>query len=346
MQPIVAHLTSRMGGATDTFFVKIKAQKQARHNMDITTANRLYELRKQHGLSQDELADKLNVSRQAVSKWERSESSPDTDNLIALAKLYGISLDELLDYTPQKTSEVEQDEQPEDTQACEDDTQETTSGFTYSEGGDHVHIDENGIHVRDKDGSNVVIKGGIAKLVNKIVGEIHVDDKSGTSSDKNEDKNTENGQDDAKNGYVHIENGHISFTNKKAKNITVWSGVVGGVTFLLSTIAYLLIGFLCNLWHPGWLLFFVPLIASGIFDCIAKKNPSSFPIVLIVTGVYLLLGCTWGLWHPYWALFLIIPAFYCVVEPIKHANKKKNVFNININPTSDDDDDDDIDDQQ
>ncbi len=42
--------------------------------MDITTANRLYELRKQHGYSQDELADKLNVSRQAISKWERSVS--------------------------------------------------------------------------------------------------------------------------------------------------------------------------------------------------------------------------------------------------------------------------------
>ena len=38
----------------------------------------------------------LGVSRQAVSKWERSESSPDTDNLIALAALYGVSLDELL----------------------------------------------------------------------------------------------------------------------------------------------------------------------------------------------------------------------------------------------------------
>lgn len=46
--------------------------------MDITTANRLYELRKQHGYSQDELADKLNVSRQAISKWERSVSLKST----------------------------------------------------------------------------------------------------------------------------------------------------------------------------------------------------------------------------------------------------------------------------
>jgi HTH-type transcriptional regulator/antitoxin HipB len=56
----------------------------------------LYELRKKHNLSQEELAEKLGVSRQAVSKWERSEASPDTDNLIALAKIYELSLDELI----------------------------------------------------------------------------------------------------------------------------------------------------------------------------------------------------------------------------------------------------------
>ena len=64
--------------------------------MNIKTANRLCELRKAHNLSQEELASKLGVSRQAVSKWERSESSPDTDNLILLASLYNLSLDELL----------------------------------------------------------------------------------------------------------------------------------------------------------------------------------------------------------------------------------------------------------
>lgn len=48
------------------------------------------------GLSQEALADRLGVSRQAVSKWERAESLPDTDNLIALAAIYGLTLDELL----------------------------------------------------------------------------------------------------------------------------------------------------------------------------------------------------------------------------------------------------------
>ena len=64
--------------------------------MNIKLADRLVELRKQNKLSQEALAEKLGLSRQAISKWERAEASPDTDNLIALASLYGISLDELL----------------------------------------------------------------------------------------------------------------------------------------------------------------------------------------------------------------------------------------------------------
>ena len=64
--------------------------------MNIETANRLYEYRKSMGLSQEELAAKIGVSRQAVSKWERAEASPDTDNLIELSKVYGVTLDEML----------------------------------------------------------------------------------------------------------------------------------------------------------------------------------------------------------------------------------------------------------
>lgn len=70
--------------------------------MNIKLADRLVELRKENKLSQEALAEKLGLSRQAISKWERAEASPDTDNLIALATLYGISLDELLDNAPTK----------------------------------------------------------------------------------------------------------------------------------------------------------------------------------------------------------------------------------------------------
>ena len=58
--------------------------------------NRLYELRKQKGLSQEDLANKLNVTRQTVSKWETGDSTPDMEKLTALGELFGISLDELV----------------------------------------------------------------------------------------------------------------------------------------------------------------------------------------------------------------------------------------------------------
>ena len=64
-----------------------------------TLANRLAELRKAHRLSQEDLAAQVHVSRQAVSKWETGQASPDTKTLIALAEVYGISLDELVGLT-------------------------------------------------------------------------------------------------------------------------------------------------------------------------------------------------------------------------------------------------------
>ncbi|MEG0376021.1 MAG: helix-turn-helix transcriptional regulator, partial [Raoultibacter sp.] len=73
--------------------------------MNVEIAQRLAELRRDKGYSQEELAEKLGLSRQAVSKWERAESSPDTGNLVALAKLYGVTLDELLRFD----DEIEED---------------------------------------------------------------------------------------------------------------------------------------------------------------------------------------------------------------------------------------------
>ena len=62
--------------------------------IDIST--KLKELRIKEGLSQEKLAEQLMVSRQAVSKWENGEALPDMENMVALAKLYNISLDELV----------------------------------------------------------------------------------------------------------------------------------------------------------------------------------------------------------------------------------------------------------
>lgn len=56
---------------------------------------KLSDLRKQNGISQEKLAEMVGVSRQAVTKWESGKSNPDTENLIRLAEIFGISLDEL-----------------------------------------------------------------------------------------------------------------------------------------------------------------------------------------------------------------------------------------------------------
>jgi transcriptional regulator with XRE-family HTH domain len=63
---------------------------------------KIYAYRKQLNLSQEALADKLNVSRQAVSKWESGQAKPDIDNLIVMAQLFSVTLDELItDKAPQ-----------------------------------------------------------------------------------------------------------------------------------------------------------------------------------------------------------------------------------------------------
>lgn len=58
---------------------------------------KIYTLRKRFGWSQDELADKLSVSRQSVSKWETGDSMPEPAKLLALAKIFSVSTDYLLD---------------------------------------------------------------------------------------------------------------------------------------------------------------------------------------------------------------------------------------------------------
>ena len=49
-------------------------------------------LRKAIGLTQEELAEKLNVSRQAITKWETGAGTPDIDNINAIAKLFGVTI--------------------------------------------------------------------------------------------------------------------------------------------------------------------------------------------------------------------------------------------------------------
>lgn len=59
-------------------------------------ADKLIELRKKNGWSQEELAEKVNVTRQSVSKWESAQSIPDLDKILLLAQIFGVTTDYLL----------------------------------------------------------------------------------------------------------------------------------------------------------------------------------------------------------------------------------------------------------
>ena len=102
--------------------------------MNIEIANRLVNLRKANNLSQEALAETLGISRQAVSKWERAEASPDTDNLILLARIYGVSLDELL----KTDDEIPMPEKP------------VTEIAIKEEPDDYVDAGFQGVHVMDQ----------------------------------------------------------------------------------------------------------------------------------------------------------------------------------------------------
>lgn len=62
----------------------------------MTFGEKLQKLRKAQGLSQEQLAVQLGLSRQAVSKWELNEATPDTDNVVRLARMFAVSTDYLL----------------------------------------------------------------------------------------------------------------------------------------------------------------------------------------------------------------------------------------------------------
>ena len=63
------------------------------NDLKLIVAKNITELRKQHGMTQLQLAEKLNYSDKAVSKWERGESVPDVAVLVEIAELFSVRLD-------------------------------------------------------------------------------------------------------------------------------------------------------------------------------------------------------------------------------------------------------------
>ena len=269
--------------------------------MTIEIADRLIKLRKKYGYSQEELADKLGLSRQAVSKWERAEASPDTDNLICLAKIYGVSLDELL-ATDEDVDTIVKEQVKQD--AKEETKEEPKSESKH----DRVIIDDTGVHVHDEDGSSVVIdKSGV-----------HCYDK-----DNNCIKSKSHRDNDKVMAVIGCVEGALFLLAAAAYMLL---GFLGGL-WRSGWIVFFLPDIICS-------------IARAIRKKNADKFNMPFFTAFIFFFVCMFLVDTVGipeLWHVMWVVFILVPVYYTTVTAINKAIGKDKIFS----DSDDDDDDED-----
>lgn len=119
-------------------------------------------LKKRNGFTQEDLAERLNISRQSISKWERGEALPDIENLIELSKLYGVTIDELInsDLREGVSDSIE-----------EEITDEESDNITFIKTNDtEVLLDNDMITVKTKNGDDILVKGNFATFINdKII---------------------------------------------------------------------------------------------------------------------------------------------------------------------------------
>ena len=276
--------------------------------MNIETANRLFQYRKKHNLSQEELAEKIGVSRQAVSKWERAEASPDTDNLIILAKIYGVTLDELL----QGESEPEVKENPKDKVGVGEPDPDTNYVQT-----DKVSF-KNGIHVNSADGDKVDISFAKGIHVDTKDGEhVHIDG-SGIhvqEADKTRVYTTDDGEVmvDEEISKRHKEHHRCSAAHK----FPMW---------LIATAGFFLWGF--SGWCMGFALSWVCLLAIPLYhslvSAIINRKADHFAYPVLCVAVYILAGFLLNGWAIWWLVFLTIPLYYWIAEMSKSLLEHKN----------------------
>ena len=69
-------------------------------------SDKIIKLRKAHVLSQEDFAEKLNVSRQAISRWENGTALPDAQNILMISKLFGVTTDYLLNDDYESDSDI------------------------------------------------------------------------------------------------------------------------------------------------------------------------------------------------------------------------------------------------
>ena len=276
--------------------------------MNIEIANRLVNLRKANNLSQEALAEKLGISRQAVSKWERAEASPDTDNLILLARLYGVSLDELLRTDDEIPMPEEAPEEKEDTSS--DDFAKEWSSRGGNENAD-VHIGKEGIYVQ-KDGERVHIGWSGIHVESEGAEDVHIGWR-GIHVNEHGQSGFDREETDGWDGIHIVENGKEVFPGEKG-----WYAEpkLRFPTALIICIAYLAIGIVYKAWHPGWLLLFLIPILESLITAVKRRNANCFAYPVAALLVFLSLGLLCGNWMG-WIAFLTIPLYYSLVSFIR-----------------------------
>jgi transcriptional regulator with XRE-family HTH domain len=288
--------------------------RQKEKLMTLETANRLYELRKKNNLSQEELAEKLGVSRQAVSKWERSEASPDTDNLIALAKIYGLTLDELVYGEREEDKGAKADEAQEEKE--EDASLKNEDVYiNIDDGEDKVTIGKDGILVEEKDGTRVKINVN-EKLMKKIFSKIeeHIDDDDDDDDDYEYDCDYDYADDDKTIVGIKL--------NKHSSKTRFWLEVPYPI---ICVVAYLIFGCydICGGWALSWIIFVTVPVYYSFVEAIYKKRFAEFAYPVFAACVYLYLGMYHGNWHPSWLIFVTIPVYYPIAEALDKMIKQR-----------------------
>lgn len=270
--------------------------------MTIEIADRLVKLRKEKGLSQEELAEKLGLSRQAVSKWERAEASPDTDNLICLAKLYGVSLDELLN-TDEDIETIVKEQVKEKREVTEDCNEENDKSS--------VSLDGKGLHCIDDDGSRVDISSKGVDITDKDGNVKHYD--------KNNHPKVNRGVKVA--GIIEGSLFIVATIAYILMGFFLEKGWAGGwVVFLLPEI-------ICSI---------IRAIANKKFCDFNMAFTSTFTF-FFVCMIHPGLGA--NLWHPMWVVFLLIPLYYASLSPIdklihhdeEYDEKGNKIIDVKIN---------------
>lgn len=285
--------------------------------MDLAMAQRLVDRRKAAGLSQEALAAQLGVSRQAVSKWERSESSPDTDNLIALAALYGVSLDELLYGEAASDADDSEDGSTETV----DEAKETEDSAEHADCGDKPLVDislARGIHVIDPNkGEEVHVGWNGIHVTNERKGEevhvgpdgVHVDtlEDDGHSVHTNDDGTvTIDGETFSswKEAHDKLDHHGKHFHTKVGRT---WNKFPFPA---LVALAYLVLGIVYSTWGMGLLLVFLVPVYYAIGDFIDQRHLSK-----LIDVVYSVSAEAWFLYmwlcleqpHPAWVILITIP---------------------------------------